>query len=109
MIKNVTALDISEYLDDEDVIAEYLSLVLEENNPGLLLSAIGQIAKARGMAKIAADSGLGRESLYKTLNEKSQPRFDTIMKVLGAMNIKMKFAPVIKKKRKTIIKKRTVV
>ena len=109
MIKNVTALDISEYLDDEDVIAEYLSLVLEENNPGLLLSAIGQIAKARGMAKIAADSGLGRESLYKTLNENSQPRFDTIMKVLGAMNIKMKFAPVTKKKRKTIIKKRTVV
>jgi probable addiction module antidote protein len=109
MIKNVTALDISEYLDDEDVIAEYLSLVLEENNPGLLLSAIGQIAKARGMAKIAADSGLGRESLYKTLNENSQPRFDTIMKVLGAMNIKMKFAPVIKKKRKAIIKKRTVV
>ena len=109
MIKNVTALDISEYLDDEDVIAEYLSLVLEENNPGLLLSAIGQIAKARGMAKIAADSGLGRESLYKTLNENSQPRFDTIMKVLGAMNIKMKFAPVINKKRKTIIKKRTVV
>jgi probable addiction module antidote protein len=109
MIKNVTALDISEYLDDEDVIAEYLSLVLEENNPGLLLSAIGQIAKARGMAKIAADSGLGRESLYKTLNENSQPRFDTIMKVLGAMNIKIKFAPVIKKKRKTTIKKKTVV
>lgn len=98
MIKNVTALDISEYLDDEDVIAEYLSLVLEENNPGLLLSTIGQIAKARGMAKIAADSGLGRESLYKALNENSQPRFDTIMKVLGAMNIKMKFAPIIKKR-----------
>ena len=105
MIKNVTALDISEYLDNEEVIAEYLSLVLEENNPALLLRAIGHIAKARGMAKIAAESGLGRESLYKALNENAQPRFETVMKVLGAMNIKMNFAPVKNRTRKTAIKK----
>ena len=105
MIKNVTALDISEYLDNEEVIAEYLSLVLEENNPALLLRAIGHIAKARGMAKIAAESGLGRESLYKALNENAQPRFETVMKVLGAMNIKMNFAPVKRRTRKSIVKK----
>ena len=102
-------LDVSEFLDDEEVISEYLSLVLEENNPALLLRAIGHIAKARGMAKIAAESGLGRESLYKALNENAQPRFETVMKVLGAMNIKMKFTPVKSRTRKTVIKKNKTV
>jgi len=88
-----SVLDISEYLDDEEMIAEYLSAVMEENDWSLLLKAIGHVAKARGMSKIATESGLGRESLYKSLNENVQPRFDTVMKVLGAMNIKMKFAP----------------
>ena len=69
MIKNSKPLDISEYLDDEEMIAEYLSAVLEENDAHLLLKAIGHIAKARGMSKIANDSGLGRESLYKALGE----------------------------------------
>lgn len=98
----VTSFDISEYLDNEEIIAEYLSQILEENDIGLLYSAIGHIAKAIGMSKIATDSGLGRESLYKALNEDAQPRFDTVMKVLKAMNIQMKFAPAKSKIKNTI-------
>ncbi len=94
-----TTFDISEILDDEEMIAEYLSAVIEENDTRLLLKAIGHIAKARGMSKIASDSGLGRESLYKALDEKAQPRFDTVMKVLGAMNVKMNFSPVLEEKK----------
>jgi probable addiction module antidote protein len=108
MIKNLSTLDISEYLDNDEIIAEYLSFVLEENNPALLLRSIGHIAKAKGMAKIAAESGLGRESLYKALNENAQPRFETIMKVLSAMNIKMNFAPAKVQRRKTAIKKKRI-
>lgn len=94
-----TIFDISEMLDDEEMIAEYLSAVIAENDTRLLLKAIGHIAKARGMSKIATDSGLGRESLYKALVENAQPRFDTVMKVLGAMNVKMNFSPVLDKKK----------
>jgi probable addiction module antidote protein len=94
-----TIFDISEILDDEEMIAEYLSAVIEENDTRLLLKAIGHIAKARGMSKIATDSGLGRESLYKALDENAQPRFETIMKVLGAINIKMNFSPVLEDKK----------
>jgi len=91
MSTKITAFDVSEYLDDENMIAEYLSAILEENDPALLLSAIGDIAKARGMSKIASESGLGRESLYKALNSDSKPRFDTVIKVLSALGVSIKF------------------
>jgi probable addiction module antidote protein len=100
-----TIFDISEILDDEEMIAEYLSAVIEENDTRLLLKAIGHIAKARGMSKIANDSGLGRESLYKALDENAQPRFETVMKVLSAMKVKMNFSPVLETKKKRLIRK----
>jgi len=100
-----SAFDVSEILDNEEMIAEYLSSVIEENDTGLLLKAIGHIAKARGMSKIASDSGLGRESLYKALDEKAQPRFDTVMKVLSAMKVKMNFSPVLENKKTNQIKR----
>ena len=94
-----TVFDVSEVLDNEEMIAEYLSAVIEENDTRLLLKAIGHIAKARGMSKIANDSGLGRESLYKALDENAQPRFETVMKVLTAMKVKMNFSPVLENKK----------
>ncbi len=62
----ISNFDVSEYLNDEESIAEYLSAIIEENDPKLLLSAIGDIAKARGMSKIAEDSGLGPTSFERT-------------------------------------------
>ena len=68
-----------------------MSAVIEDGDSKLLLAAIGDIAKARGMAKIATDSGLGRESLYKALNPESKPRFETILRVLNSLGVKIGF------------------
>ena len=82
--------DISQYLDSKEVIAEYLSQVLEDGDIDELLQAIGHIAKAKGMTQIAKDTGLGRESLYKTFAKGSKPKFDTVLKVLNSLDIKLK-------------------
>jgi probable addiction module antidote protein len=92
MSTKVTPFDVSEYLKDEASIAAYLSAILEEGDPKLLLSAIGDIAKARGMSKIASESGLGRESLYKALHSNAKPRFDTILKVISALGVSIVFS-----------------
>lgn len=89
MKKEAALFDVSAYLDSEEMIAAYLSSVIEDNDWDLLIQAIGHVAKARGMSKIAEESGLGRESLYKSFSQNSQPRFETVMKVLGAMHIKI--------------------
>lgn len=83
--------DVSEYLQDEATIAAYLSAVIEDGDVNLLLSAIGDIAKAKGMSTIASETGLGRESLYKALNPNSKPRFETVIKVLGALGLNITF------------------
>jgi len=90
-MKKATPLDISELLDSEEKISAYLSAIMEDNDMALLLQAIGHVAKARGMSKIAQETGLGRESLYKTFAENAQPKFDTVMRVLNAMNISIQF------------------
>ena len=88
----LTDFDIAQYLDDKDVIAEYLSQILADENMEELLSALGHIAKAKGMTQIANETGLGRESLYKTFNPNAKPKFDTIMKVLNSLGVKLKIS-----------------
>jgi probable addiction module antidote protein len=88
-MQKLKAIDITRHLDSEEAMAEYLSQVLEDGNNAELIRALGHIAKAKGMATVAKDSGLGRESLYKALAEGSQPRFDTITKVINALGLKM--------------------
>jgi len=80
--------DAAEYLDNDAVIAEYLSAAAEDPNPDVFVAALGNVAKARGMAQIAKDAGLGRESLYKTLSAGGHPRFETINSVLHALGVK---------------------
>ncbi|MHA8056465.1 addiction module antidote protein [Aquirufa nivalisilvae] len=77
--------DIVDYLDNNEMIAEYLNTVLEEGNEADVITAIGHIAKAIGMTKIAEETGMSRPSLYKALSEGSKPQFSTIMKVLKAV------------------------
>jgi probable addiction module antidote protein len=84
--------DVADYLDSEATIAEYLSAVLEQGDTDLLIAAIGDVAKARGMSQIAAESGLGRESLYKALTPGAKPRFETIVRVLQAMGVQIQMA-----------------
>jgi probable addiction module antidote protein len=81
--------DITRYLESEEAMAEYLSQVLEDGDNNELIRALGHIAKAKGMAIVAKESGLGRESLNKALSEGSQPRFETITKVINALGLKI--------------------
>ena len=83
------AFDTSAFLDDDEVIAEYLTAALEDPNPDVFLTAIGQVAKARGTGAIAEGAGLGRESLYKALTPGAKPRYDTVLKVLQSLGVKV--------------------
>ena len=86
---DIRTFDAANYLDNKELIAEYLSQILEEGDMDELLSAIGDIARVKGMSQIAQETGLGRESLYKTFNSGVKPRFDTILKVLHSLGIKL--------------------
>jgi probable addiction module antidote protein len=77
--------DIADYLDSNEMIAEYLNAVLAEGNNADVITAIGHVAKAIGMTKIAQETGLSRPSLYKALSEGSKPQFETVMKILRAI------------------------
>ncbi len=81
--------DISDYLDNDEVIAEYLTAASQDANPDVLLAAISHVAKAKGMTQVAKDAGLGRESLYKALSPGAHPRFETIHAVLRALNVRI--------------------
>jgi len=85
--------DITEYLDSDESIAEYLSQVLEDGDNDEFIRAIGHIAKAKGMAQIAKDTGLGRESLYKAFRTNAKPRFDTVLKVINSLQIQLSASP----------------
>ena len=89
----LAAFDASDYLDSEEVIAEYLTVALEDADPDAFLMAVRDVAKARGIATVAAVAGVGRESLYKTLKPGSQPRFDTVRRLLDALGVRLDVVP----------------
>ncbi|MDQ7058302.1 MAG: putative addiction module antidote protein [Ghiorsea sp.] len=82
-----TAWDASELLDTPELIAEYLNAAIEEGDHELLMLALSNIAKAKGMTAIAQESGLSRTSLYKALTPTSKPEFNTINKVISALGL----------------------
>jgi probable addiction module antidote protein len=81
--------DTSEYLDSPEMIREYLNAAFEEGDCELILEAIGNVAKARGMTEIADKTGLSRQNLYKTLCSGASPKFDTIQRVIDAFGFKL--------------------
>ncbi len=85
--------DAAAYLDNEDVIAEYVAAALEDTNPEAFLAAVADVAKARGMTQLAKDTGLGRESLYKALAPGAKPRYDTVLKLLHGLGMKLTVTP----------------
>jgi probable addiction module antidote protein len=93
-ISELPEFDITEHLDSEQAIAEYITIVLEENDPAALADALGVAARARGMSEIAKQSGLTREALYKALRSDAQPRFETISRVCAALGVKLVAQPV---------------
>jgi probable addiction module antidote protein len=90
----LTAFDMASLLDSDEAISEYLTQVLAEGDSDELIRAVGYVAKARGMAQIAKDSGLGRESLYKAFAPGAKPRFETVIKVMHALGVELHAQPV---------------
>ena len=86
--------DPAEQLKNEEDVAAYLTIVMEENDPALLAAALGDIARARGMSEIARSSGITREALYKALRPNASPRFDTINKVCAALGVRLEAKPI---------------
>lgn len=86
--------DMAAFLDSPEAIAEYLTQVLADGEPDELLRALGHIAKARGMAQIAEDAGMGRESLYKALAPGAHPRYDTVLKVMRSLGVRLAAEPI---------------
>lgn len=85
--------DAADYLKDDETIAEYITAALEDPNPDVFLAAVSDVARAKGMAQLAKDAGLGRESLYKALTPGAKPRYDTMLKLLHALGVKLSATP----------------
>lgn len=93
-VSELPEFDATEYLNSEEDVAAYLTVVLEENDPALLAAALGDIARARGMTQVAKDAGIAREALYKALRPGSEPRFETISRVCAALGVRLVAQPV---------------
>ena len=92
--KGCSVFDAADYIKSEEDAVVYLSIVLEEygDNPAFIAKALGTIARSRGMNKIAKKSGLSRASLYKALSGDRTPSLDTFIRVLKALDLKLKIA-----------------
>ncbi len=81
--------DAADYLETEEDVVLYLEAAFEDGDPGLIAAALGDIAKAKGMTTVAAEAGLGRESLYKALSPDGNPEFATVLKVMRALGLRL--------------------
>ncbi|MDE0179002.1 MAG: putative addiction module antidote protein [Gammaproteobacteria bacterium] len=93
MTKTVTApYDVADHLRTREDMAAYLEASIEEagGDAAFVAKALGDIARARGMAQVAVDAGLSRESLYKALSGERKPTFETVLKVVGALGLKLR-------------------
>ena len=83
----ISRFSVAEHLDNEEVIAEYLAAAMEDFDMEIFLAALNEVAKARGIARLAETAGLNRESLYKALSPGAKPRFETIMRITKALGV----------------------
>ena len=81
--------DAADYLETEEDVVLYLEAAFEDGDPGLIAAALGDVARTKGMTKVAADTGLGRESLYKALSPDGNPEFATVLKVMQALGLRL--------------------
>jgi len=91
--EKISAWDAAEHLKTEADMEVYLEAALEENDPGLIAAALGDMARAKGMSQIAKKTGLGRESLYKALSAQGNPEFSTVLKVVNALGLQLQIKP----------------
>lgn len=98
MPKKTTPFDSAVYLDSREAIGAYLEEAMETSDPAFIAHALGQVARARGMAEIAKEAGLSRESLYKALSAGGNPEFGTVLKVMHALGLKLSVGPSARRK-----------
>lgn len=89
MSEKTAIFDVADYLDSEEMIQEYFRQVVADGDSNEIIEALGEIARARGMMKLAKETGLSRESLYRTLRPGAKPRFDTIFRITKALGLPM--------------------
>lgn len=92
-IADLKRFDMAEHLDTVQAVTEYLTIVLEENDPAAFMNALHAVARARGITQTAQEAGVNRESLYKLLNDSSSPCFDTVYRVLDVLGVKLVAVP----------------
>jgi probable addiction module antidote protein len=90
MATKTTAYDVADYLTNEDRVAAYIELAIEEGDPKAIATALGNVARARGMTQLAKDTGLTREALYRALAPEGNPTLATFAAVLDAMGLQMR-------------------
>ena len=90
-----TRYDVAEHLRNPEEMAAYLEACLEEadGDSAFIAKALGDIARAKGMGRVAREAGLSRESLYKALSGSRRPDFDTILRVVAALGLRLHAAP----------------
>lgn len=93
IVADLPNFDAAPYLEDTPSIAAYLSNILETGNTSLLVGALGDITRARGMTDVAKSAGISREALYKALRSDSAPRFDAISRVCAALGARLVAEP----------------
>jgi probable addiction module antidote protein len=85
--------DPADHLDGVEAIAAYLDAAMEDGDPALFTSALGDVARARGMTEIARETGLSREALYRALSAEGKPELNTVLKVMKALGIRLSSVP----------------
>jgi probable addiction module antidote protein len=93
MAVEVTPFDAADYLDSDEAQARFLADAIEEGDPAYIAHALGIVARARGMTKIARDAGLAREALYRSLSADGDPRLSTLFGVLKSLGVTLTVAP----------------
>ena len=88
-----TRYDTADYLRNEEEIAAYLDAVMEDGDPSLIAAALGDVARARNISKLARDTGMSREGIYRALSGEGNPSFATILKIADALVLRLSFRP----------------
>lgn len=88
-MKKTARYDAADYIENEEDAVAYINAALEDGDPALVAAAIGDVARAKGMTKLARETGITRDGLYKALSSTGNPTFGTVMKVMKALGYKL--------------------
>lgn len=94
MALETTKWDAAELLDSPEMIAAYIDAALDDGDPALIAAALGDVARAKGMSKIAKETGITREGLYKALSAEGDPRLTTFLGVIKSLGLHISVKPI---------------